>query len=251
MRFIPRFSFLLAPLCLTLATAHAADAHWSYSGDQGPAHWGELGSALCANGTQQSPIDIETSPTQLHKVASTDLKLHYGKQPLKLINNGHTIQAAVATGDSLTFKGDEYRLLQFHFHTPSEHQFNHQPYPMEMHLVNQDKDGHLLVLGLMIKEGRANPELARLLKKLPKEEGKETELPAKSAPNLARLVPSASHHLFYNGSLTTPPCTEGVQWVLVEQPIELSRAQIEAFHRLFPDNHRPTQAATSREVDED
>lgn len=251
MRFITRFSFLLAPLCLTLATAHATDAHWSYSGDQGPSHWGELGSALCANGTQQSPIDIETSQAQMHKVSATDLKLHYGKQPLKLINNGHTIQAAVAEGDTLTFKGDDYRLLQFHFHTPSEHQFNHQAYPMEMHLVNQDKDGRLLVLGLMIKEGHANQELARLLKKLPKEEGKETELPAKSAPNLASLVPSASHHLFYNGSLTTPPCTEGVQWVLVEQPIELSRAQIAAFHRLFPDNHRPAQAATGREVDED
>ncbi|WP_447745172.1 carbonic anhydrase [Pseudomonas nicosulfuronedens] len=251
MRLTTRFSCLLVPLCLALSTAHAADAHWSYNGDQGPTHWGELGSALCTNGGEQSPIDIEKSRVEPKKVPASDLLLHYGKTPLKLINNGHTIQASTPGGDTLTYKGTEYRLLQFHFHTPSEHQFSHQPFPMEMHLVNQDKDGHLLVLGLMIKEGRANKQLASLWKQLPTQEGKEAELNAKSAPDLAKLVPSASHHLFYHGSLTTPPCTEGVQWVLFEQPIEMSRQQIERFHQLFPDNHRPTQTAISREVDED
>lgn len=251
MRFTTCFSYLIAPLCLALSTAHAADAHWAYTGDQGPAHWGELGSALCASGHEQSPIDVEKSRTQPQKVDAAELKLHYGKTSLKLINNGHTIQASAADGDTLTYKGTDYRLVQFHFHTPSEHQFNHQSYPMEMHLVNQDKDGHLLVLGLMIKEGRANNELANLWKHLPSQEGKEAQLAAKSAPDLAKLVPSASHHLYYHGSLTTPPCTEGVQWVLFEQPIEMSKQQIGQFHKLFPDNHRPTQSATSREVGED
>ncbi|MFV3329307.1 carbonic anhydrase [Pseudomonas sp. NY15437] len=251
MRFIPRVSCLLAPLCLALSTAHAADAHWSYSGDQGPAHWGELGSALCASGAEQSPIDIEKSKVEPKKVPASELKLHYGKTALTLLNNGHTLQASAADGDTLTYKGTEYRLLQFHFHTPSEHQFNHQPYPMEMHLVNQDKGGHLLVLGLMIQQGNENKQLAQLWKHLPTQQGQEAPLAAALAPDLARLVPAASHHLFYHGSLTTPPCTEGVQWVLFEKPIELSKQQIQQFQALFPDNHRPTQSDTGREVDED
>ncbi|MBD9514376.1 MULTISPECIES: carbonic anhydrase [Pseudomonadaceae] len=251
MRLIPRITYLLAPLCLALSTAHATDAHWSYSGDQGPAHWGEEGSALCAKGTEQSPINVEKSKVEPKKAPSTDLALHYSKTPLKLINNGHTIQASIEGGDTLIYKGTEYQLLQFHFHTPSEHQFNHQSYPMEMHLVNQDKNGHLLVLGLMIKQGQANKQLAQLWKQLPAKEGEEAAITAKLAPNLAKLLPTSSHHLFYHGSLTTPPCTEGVQWVLFENPIEMSKQQIEQFHKLFPDNHRPTQTATGREVDED
>ena len=251
MPFITRFSYLLAPFCLAMSTAHAADAHWSYNGDHGPSHWGELGSALCASGGEQSPIDIERSRVQPKKIDPSELKLHYGKTPLQLINNGHTIQAAVSEGDTLTYQGTEYRLVQFHFHTPSEHRFNHQPYPMEMHLVNQDKDGHLLVIALMIKAGHANRELGPLWEQLPVMEGGEKHLEAASAPDLAQLIPSASHHLYYHGSLTTPPCTEGVQWVLFEQPIELSKQQIEHFHRLFADNHRPTQNAASRKVDED
>ncbi|WP_448679005.1 carbonic anhydrase [Pseudomonas nicosulfuronedens] len=251
MRLITRFSFLLAPLCLTLSTAHAAENHWSYTGDHGPSHWGDLGSSLCSSGNEQSPIDVEKSKVEPKRVAASELKLHYGKAPLTLINNGHTIQASVSDGDRLSYKGTEYRLLQFHFHNPSEHQFNHQPYPMEMHLVNQDKDGHLLVLGLMVKQGHANKQLAALWKQLPAKEGEQTQIAAKLAPNLAKLVPTASHHLYYHGSLTTPPCTEGVQWVLFEQPIEMSKQQIEQFHQLFPDNHRPTQTASGREVDED
>lgn len=251
MRFISSFTSLLAPLCLALSTAHAADAHWTYNGDQGPAHWGELGSPLCASGHEQSPINVENAEVQAQKVDASQLQLHYDQIPLKLINNGHTIQASTAEGDTLTYKGTDYRLLQFHFHTPSEHQINHKAYPMEMHLVNQDKDGHLLVLGLMIKAGHANKELASLWKQLPAKEGREVQLAAKLAPNLSKLIPVASHHLFYHGSLTTPPCTEGVQWVLFENPIEMSKQQIGQFHKLFPDNHRPTQSATGREVDED
>jgi carbonic anhydrase len=251
MRAISRITYLLAPLCLVLSTAHGADTHWSYNGDQGPAHWGELGSALCTSGHQQSPIDVEKSKIEPKKVPASDLKLNYGRTPLTLINNGHTIQANTDGGDTLTYQGTEYRLLQFHFHTPSEHQFTHQSFPMEMHLVNQDKEGHLLVIGLMIKQGRANKQMAGLWKQLPMQAGTEAELAAKAAPDLAKVVPGVSHHLFYHGSLTTPPCTEGVQWVLFEKPIEMSKRQIEQFQHLFPDNHRPTQTAINREVSED
>jgi carbonic anhydrase len=242
---------LLLPLCLLLPAAHAADAHWSYEGDQGPAHWGDLGNAMCNSGKAQSPIDVDTHKLVPQKVAPADLRISYGRSPLKAVNNGHTIQGNPSGSDGLNYKGDDYRLLQFHFHTPSEHLFNHHHYPLEMHLVNQDKDGHLLVLGVMIKRGKENAELAKLWSALPRNKDGEAQLDAAMAPDLGQLLPSKGHHLFYSGSLTTPPCSEGVQWILFEQPIEMSSAQIERFRQIFPDNHRPAQPLDGRELDED
>ncbi|GGM08958.1 carbonic anhydrase [Pseudomonas asuensis] len=244
--------FLSLPLPL-----FAADSHWSYSGDTGPAHWAELGDSLqnqlCSKGTTQSPIDIDLKHAVRHKENTRNLSIHYARSPLTLINNRHTIQATPTGEDMLTYNGDEYRLVQFHFHTPSEHQFNHHAYPMEMHLVNQDKEGHLLVVGLMIKEGKENHELAKLWKHLPQEPGKEVQMDSKDDPDLGKLLPKqgTGKHIRYQGSLTTPPCSESVQWVVFEQPIELSHRQIKQFRQLFPDNHRPTQALQARVVEED
>ncbi|TWI57486.1 carbonic anhydrase [Pseudomonas duriflava] len=235
----------------------AASSQWTYQGQSGPEHWAEVGSslenALCAKGTAQSPIDIDLHHGVHHKANTQNLKIAYMRSSLTMINNGHTIQATPSGKDLLTYKGDNYHLVQFHFHTPSEHQFNHQAYPMEMHLVNQDKNGHLLVVGLMIKEGKENQELAALWKRLPREEGREVHLTGKSDPDLGRLLPGkgTARHVTYQGSLTTPPCTESVQWVVFEQPIELSHQQIERFRTLFPDNHRPTQQLNARLVDEE
>jgi carbonic anhydrase len=251
MKFFVRTFYLLVPLLFAAPSLHAAEAHWTYDGDHGPTHWGEFGSELCTQGAQQSPINIETKEVRPLKDHASDLKINYGTSPVKLINNGHTLQGNVTDQETVVFKNDEYRLVQFHFHTPSEHQVNHKPYPMEMHLVNQDKDGRLLVIGLLIKEGKKNKELATLWSQLPETKDAQVNLNAQDAPNLGALVPSTGHHVFYKGSLTTPPCTEGVQWVVFEQPIELSRAQIHTFQKLLPDNHRPPQPAHEREVDED
>lgn len=248
---------LLLPLLLALPlqTFASSGAHWTYQGDNGPDHWGDLAGALenaqCAKGHAQSPIDINMQQVQHRKVVADDLHINYERSSLKLANNGHTIQAILDVNNTLTYKGEVYRLLQFHFHTPSEHQFNHQSYPMEMHLVNQGKDGRLLVLSLLIEEGKKNHELAALWEALPRIEGKTAALNEKTAPDLGKLLPEHSKHAFYQGSLTTPPCTEAVQWVLFEQPIELSHQQIEQFRQLFPDNHRPVQPLNGREVDED
>lgn len=243
--------YLFVPLCFSLASQHAAGADWTYHGAHGPTHWGMLGSELCAQGAQQSPIDVELKKVHPLRGSASDLNISYGATSLDMVNNGHSIQANVGDGETVTFKGREYRLVQFHFHTPSEHQIEHVSYPMEMHLVNQDPDGRLLVIGLMVKEGQNNRELAALWKRLPEREGQAVTLSAKDAPDLGSLLPAASHHVFYQGSLTTPPCTEGVQWVLFEQPIELSKAQIRKIRQLFPDNHRPAQPLNEREVDED
>ncbi|EZP32980.1 carbonic anhydrase [Pseudomonas sp. RIT288] len=243
--------YLIVPLCFSLASQHSHGADWNYHGAHGPAHWGMLGSELCAQGEQQSPIDVELK--KIHPLAgsASDLKISYGAMSLDVVNNGHSIQANVGDVETVTFKGREYRLVQFHFHTPSEHQIDHVSYPMEMHLVNQDSDGRLLVIGLFVKEGKNNRELASLWKRLPDHENQTLTLSAKDAPDLGSLVPAASHHVFYKGSLTTPPCTEGVQWVLFEQPIEMSKTQIRKIRQLFPDNHRPSQPLNEREVDED
>ncbi|MNN31690.1 Carbonic anhydrase precursor [compost metagenome] len=241
----------LLPLLALSLPVLATDAHWTYKGDSGPTHWGELVNAQCANGHAQSPIDIDLKHLAPQKVASSDLKISYSRSPATVLNNGHTIQIIPAGENHVVFKGDAYQLVQFHFHTPSEHLFDHKAYPMEMHLVNQDKDGHLLVLGVMVKEGKANKELANLWKSLPREQGQESKLTGKSTPNLAMLLPKGSKHIYYSGSLTTPPCSEGVQWVVFEKPIVMSHAQIERFRQIFPDNHRPAQALDGREVDQD
>jgi carbonic anhydrase len=243
--------FLFASTCLLLPAAHADDAHWSYHGDQGPAHWGEVGSPLCASGKTQSPIDIDRHQVQSKKLTPESLQVNYRQLPLRLLNNGHSIQADALGDESLTFKGEAYRLRQFHFHVPSEHLFNHRAYPMEMHLVNQTVDGRLLVLGVMIEEGKENAELAHLWRAMPSVEGQKAVLAGKDSPDLEKLLPGKTHHFYYTGSLTTPPCSEGVQWVLYERPIELSRQQIEQFRKLFKDNHRPALGLEGREIDED
>lgn len=243
-------ALLLATFVIHTPVA-VAETHWSYGGNHGPAHWGEVGNQLCAEGTQQSPINVDMKQVKPIKGHESDLKINYHAAALELVNNGHTVQANVIGGGTVDFKDDEYRLVQFHFHTPSEHQINHQSYPMEMHWVNQDKHGHLLVLGVMLKEGKTNKALSQFWRQLPANKGGTIALDAKASPDFGSVLPNASHHLFYKGSLTTPPCTEDVQWVLFEQPIELSKAQIHKFLQLFPENHRPPQRTNDREVDED
>ncbi|MFU5483902.1 carbonic anhydrase [Pseudomonas aeruginosa] len=251
MNTLTRYLFLLTPLCISPSIVHTAEIHWTYKGNHGPSHWGEFSSGLCSAGSRQSPINVDRQHIQPLKGSTPDLRINYEATALNLKNNGHTIQIDVINGGSVRFKGNSYALLQFHFHTPSEHLINQMPYPMEMHLVNQDKDGRLLVLGIMIKEGDENEVFTALWSRLPTAEGKKETLDANAAPNLNTLIPRTSHHLFYEGSLTTPPCTEGVQWVLFEQPIELSRSQIDEFRRIFSDNHRPVQPVNERAVEED
>ncbi|MGK0162537.1 carbonic anhydrase [Pseudomonas mosselii] len=251
MKLLARNLFTVACLGLPFAWANAESTHWTYKGDHGPAHWGDLGNALCAKGTQQSPINVSMKQVHPLKGYASALQTRYGTTALEIVNNGHTIQANVLNTQALTFMGFEYQLRQFHFHTPSEHQIDHRTYPMEMHLVNERDDGHLLVLSVMIQEGKHNPDLATLWEQLPVTAGQQVNLGTDAAINLNALLPASSHHVFYKGSLTTPPCTEDVQWVLYEHPIELSHTQIDKFQHLFPDNHRQPQPVNNREVDED
>ena len=227
-------------------------AHWTYEGDKGPEHWGDLNPdfAACTNGKEQSPINIETSRV-IEDKKITDLVINYKPTEFSLTNNGHTIQGNALTNDN-TFIVDqkEYRLAQFHFHTPSEHQINGKNFDMELHFVNQNTNNQFAVLGLMIKEGASNPYLEKAWNIIPPEE--ITEAVKLTEPiDLMSLLPKDKDSFRYNGSLTTPPCSEAVKWIVLEEPIEMSKEQIDKFRNIFPDNHRPIQTLNEREIKEE
>lgn len=224
-------------------------AHWSYSGDTGPDKWATLDSknAACANGTEQSPIDIELSQLKVDKELGK-FETNYKPTVFTLMNNGHTIQANDASGsNTITVEGNVYTLIQLHFHKPSENQINGKTFDMEMHLVHKNSEGNLAVLGVLIKSGSENKQLAEMFSKLPKEETRE-DLKLDQVIDLNALLPQDKKAFRYKGSLTTPPCSEGVDWTVLEEPIELSEKQIQAFGAIFSDNHRPVQPLNVRTV---
>lgn len=242
----------------------AEDApHWGYNCAEGaPFVWGEIAPAfsLCADGRAQSPVDVITTGA-VHK-SLPKLSPEYGPVDLEVVNNGHTVEAQLEAkaqdkapaGASLTVGGRTYRLVQFHWHTPSEHWLDGEPYPMELHFVHADGDD-LLVLGALVREGKANPELDKLWSTLPRKPGDRTEV---HGFDLAKLLPASLNSYRYAGSLTTPPCDEGVQWVLLAEPIELSAEQIATFQELFlgtdrfpAGNARPLQPRNDREITTD
>lgn len=242
----PAFVAALLASALSFGAAAAEHAHWSYSENTGPTQWAALDpdNQLCETGRQQSPIALKKSESK--RLRKNDIAIHYGVTKGQLINNGHTIQFNVIDpgNDNVVYKAGKYSLAQFHFHTPSEHHLNGKSYPMEMHLVNKDADSKITVVGVFIKEGAKNATLGRLWEQLPAPDAKtqETEI------DLSALLPKVRNALLYTGSLTTPPCSEQVNWIVLEKPIEMSRQQIKAFQKLFHDNHRPLQPTNRREV---
>jgi len=227
------------------AADHAAP-HWSYEGHGGPAEWGHLSDnfAACEQGKEQSPINL-SNPTPAKLAA---FAVQYAATPLTVVNNGHTIQVNIpeGSGNSLTLDGDRYDLLQYHFHHPSEHTVDGKPAPMEVHLVHKNaKTGALAVLGMMMVPGAANPTIAAIWEAMPKAEG-----PAKTVAGVSlnpeTLLPAKRTFLRYEGSLTTPPCSEVVHWVNLKDPISVSQAQLDQFSALFPLNARPVQPLNRR-----
>ncbi|WP_172372629.1 carbonic anhydrase [Sporosarcina jiandibaonis] len=230
-------------------TDDTTTAEWSYEEETGPEHWGELDSSYsaCVNGTEQSPINIDSSQVKTTEKLD-NVEIQYMPTEFSIVNTGHTVQANPTTpNNSIVVEGKEYILAQFHFHTPSEHQFNSQYLDMELHLVHQDANGKLAVLGLMIQEGKENEALASIWGELPKNET-ENEIAIKDPVDLQALLPSNQASFHYNGSLTTPPCAEEVRWIVFEEPIEMSKEQIQAYQQVFPDNQRPVQPLNEREI---
>ena len=218
-------------------------ANWGYIGEKGPESWGKFSPEFssCELGTAQSPINIE-SPIE---AKLNQLEFDYQSSPLRIINNGHTIQVNYQSGSVLKLDGESYELVQFHFHHPSEHKVNDQNFPMELHLVHQNEKGSLAVVGVFLKQGKANKALETIWKALPEKQGKEQIIPNIEI-NASELLPTDQEFYRYYGSLTTPPCSEKVNWIVYQKPIEVSIAQVQKFSKLFPINARPVQNLNRR-----
>ena len=221
---------------------HLSD--WTYSGDSGPQHWGDLCPeyALATTGKQQSPIDIaNATPQEL-----PEIRFRYEPAKINLVYNGHTIEEMEEEGSSVDVGGAVYQLKQFHFHSPSEHTVDGKRFAMEMHLVHTTADGDVAVVAVLIKEGERNDAFAAIWDFLPTEENKKLE--AERTVDAARLLPIDHTYFRYRGSFTTPPCTEGVLWMVLTTPVELSAERIAAFRKIIDGNNRPVQPLNGREI---
>jgi carbonic anhydrase len=225
-------------------SGHGGPAHWSYAGPDGPEHWGMLSSdyAVCASGRMQSPIDIAdpfaaTPPT---------LVFDYKPSPLAILNNGHTVQVNYASGSTLTVEGEVYELLQFHFHAPSEHAIRGARAPMEVHFVHKNAAGALAVVGVMMQAGGASDPLAPVFANMPAAAGPEAAIDGATVDAATMLPPDAGAYFHYKGSLTTPPCSEGVHWFVLANAIQVSADQIGTFEPISAPNARPLQELNNR-----
>jgi len=233
---------LSCPVCASLARA-ADEAHWSYEGTDGPTQWGELdpGFKACSAGTQQSPIDLKGAI----KADFGRLELDWKPQAYAIVNNGHTIQANAKPGSFARVAGETYALQQFHFHAPSEHAINGTRTAMEVHFVHAGTGGRYAVVGAFMQSGAANAAFGAIMAAAPRKPG-DGALRWPIDPH--QLVPAKSDVYRYAGSLTTPPCSEVVDWNVYAHPIEVAAGDIAAFHALYPMNARPLQALDRRFV---
>ena len=226
----------------TLWGADIPHARWGYHGDIGPAHWGSLDPAFatCTRGSAQSPIDLAGTQSR----TQPPIELDYGPRAAEIVNTGHTIQVNVAAGSGIMVEKVRYELLQFHFHRGSEHTVAGVRFPLELHLVHRSEDGAFAVIGVLYREGAASGALAPIWNLLPSEPGTAVALP--DTVDVAALLPDRHTTWRYTGSLTTPPCTEGVSWAVMADPMTLSAAQIEAFGAIYDGNYRPLQPLNDR-----
>lgn len=231
-----------------LAAQHASPAHWEYEGTHGPANWGTLDTAYktCLVGKQQSPIDIR----HVQSAATLPgITFSYQPAPLRVIDNGHTIQVIYAPGSFITVGNQKYELQQFHFHHPAEERVFGKPYPMVAHLVHTNASGQLAVVAVLLTEGAANLAVERVWKYLPDEKGKELA-PDKVTVNANDLLPAMRGYYTFDGSLTTPPCSEGVTWFVLKDPSQVSSEEIATFAQRYAHNARPLQPVNGRTIRE-
>lgn len=232
---------VLCPLCAPAGFA-AEGAHWSYEGVTGPAKWGSLDTAskVCAIGDQQSPINVE----QAIAAQLPSLEIAWNKRAETIVHNGHTIQ--LQAGGKLKVGNANYRLVQFHFHHPSEHKVGGKGFAMEVHFVHANDTGALAVVGAVMAPGGANAAFSKIAATMPRKPG--PAVAADPAIDPSGLLPAKRSYYNYEGSLTTPPCSQTVSWILLTEPLPVAEADIAAFAKLFPRNARPIQKLNRRFV---
>jgi carbonic anhydrase len=223
--------------------AHA-HAHWDYAGAAGPQAWGALKPefSLCASGQRQSPIDIRGGLA----VDLDPVRFDYQASRFAVIDNGHTVQVNVAPGNAIEVGGRRYELQQFHFHRPAEERIDGRSFEMSVHLVHKDEQGRLAVVTVLLEKGLAQPVVQKVWNNLPLERNEESV--ARTPLELPDLLPADRRYYSYMGSLTTPPCSEGVHWIVMRQPVGVTTEQVELFARIYPMNARPLQAASGRRI---
>ena len=248
-RRLPAVVALLVFCSICVPNAALAQEHptheWGYSGSEGPAHWGELTPefATCKTGHSQSPVNIVGA----QRADLPAIQFNYKPSALHIINNGHTIEIVYAPGSFIIVGDKRYDLKQFHFHHPSEETIKGKRFPMEMHLVHSDADGNLAVVSVLLEEGSANPVVETLWGLAPKTAGAE-KAEDNLQINVADLLPTNRAYFTFAGSLTTPPCTEGVSWFVLKTPVAISKKQVATFAEIYPYDERPTQALNGRTV---
>lgn len=226
------------------SAGHEHQAHWGYTGDGAPENWAKLsGDNFACTGKNQSPINL----SGFIESELAPLEFDYSAGGNEIINNGHTVQVNYQQGSSIKIDGTQFNLLQFHFHAPSENNINGHSFPLEAHLVHADKDGNLAVVAVMFTEGAENTGLTAAWKKLPMHEGDKNQF----AENIlaSAILPANKGYYRFNGSLTTPPCSEGVRWFVMKDALTASKEQIEAFKKtMHGPNNRPLQAVNARMI---
>lgn len=239
--------FALAIALPVFAQTTQADEHshpaWGYEGDGAPENWGHLSPeyVMCGSGVNQTPVNIEGALNASLK----PLLLTYKSGPLTIVNNGHTVQVNVAGGNTLKLDNKVFELQQFHFHTPSENLINGKAFPLEAHFVYKSQEGELAVMGLMFADGKANKQLEEIWKVMPKEKSEPKAL-AKEL-NIQALLPKQQKYYRFSGSLTTPPCTEGVRWLVLKEASTISKEQVDQFAAaVHSHNNRPVQPLHGR-----
>ena len=222
------------------------EAHWGYTGEHSPAHWGEMKEefAMCSKGKMQTPINIV--PTQDIDIKA--LGFDYKTTSTNVINNGHTVQVNIASGSTVEIDGKKFELKQFHFHTPSENNINGHKYALEAHFVHASKDGQLAVVAVMFDEGKENPILKKIWSKFPLEENHAVSIDL-TTQDIKAILPSNKEYYKFMGSLTTPPCSQNVKWNVFKTSMTISKEQVKQFFDTFGHtNNRPIQDTNNRTI---
>jgi len=239
-------SAVAAVLVLTAGNSAASGGgDWGYTGEGAPEHWGSLNPAyaLCDKGANQSPIDL----TGLIESELEPISFNYTGLVTEVVHNGHAVQADYTAGSTMTVNGKTFSLKQFYFHTPGENLINGEQFPMEAHFVHADTDGNLAVIAVMYNIGEENAELKKIWQQMPAEAGKKTGMASQVRAD--HLMPENKEYYRFNGSLTTPPCTEGVLWLVMKNPVAVSEAQVKQLaEALGHPNNRPVQPLNARPV---
>jgi len=236
----------IAIIATTAAVAAAQNAHhhWAYGGREGPSHWASE-YPTCGLGKTQSPIDIVPSKVGTERLPA--LEFHYQRAELRIVDNGHTIMVNYPPGSSLVVGDHSYELVQFHFHKPSEETISGKHSAMVAHLVHKDARANLAVVAILLETRAANHLIETIWRHMPHE--KEHELAIRDVMiDVNELLPKHRGYFTYEGSLTTPPCTEGVRWFLMKSPVTISKGEVAAFAKIYPSNARPVQPLNGRKI---